>query len=281
MSGFAVSPDGQWLAYSAETATDPRHRIFVRSLGTAAEQDRELPGTIGGTSPFFAPDNRSLGFFSRGGLWRVPLDRGAEPLRIVDAPVESAGATWTEDGRIIFAPLGNQGLMEVSAAGAGPPAPLTVLNRQEGELQHAWPHAVPGGALVFTVSQRGRDPHVEVLSPGRERRRLRIPIVGQIQFVELGYLVYGYLGNLMAVKFDPMLLEIRGVPVAVAKGLQSAGGSGTLGRTGFAVSRTGTLVWLRASEEDAKSRLVRVSRDGSYRTLPGPAGNVPDASHLS
>ena len=36
---FAISPDGQWLAYSAETATDRNRRIFVRSLSPAAEQD--------------------------------------------------------------------------------------------------------------------------------------------------------------------------------------------------------------------------------------------------
>jgi len=271
LSAFAVSPDGQWVAYSAEMTTDRRRRIFIRALRGATEQDRELRGTIGGTSPFFSPDSTSLGFFSRGALWRIPVDGRTEPLRIADASVECAGATWTEDGRIVFAPLGNQGLMEVSAAGGGTPAALTALNQQEGELEHGWPHAVPGGSLVFTVSQRGRDPHVGVLSPSKERRRLRVPISGQSQFVAVGALVYAYLGNLMAVKFDPMRLEIRGVPVPVAKGLQSAGGFGTLGRAGFAVSRTGTLVWLRASPDDAKSQLVRVARDGSYTMLSAPA----------
>jgi eukaryotic-like serine/threonine-protein kinase len=267
---FAISPDGQWLAYSAEIATDRSRRIFVRSLGAAGEQDREISGTLGGTNPFFSADSRALGFFARGGLWRVPIDSRTDPLRIADAPVESAGATWTEDGRIVFAPLGSHGLMEVSSAGGGTAVPLTALNSQEGELEHGWPHAVQGRSLVFTVSQRGRDPHVEVLSPARARKRLRVPITGHVQFIDRGFLIYGYLGNLMAVRFDPVQLEISGAPAAVAKGLQTAGGFGTLGQTGFAVSQTGTLVWVRGTPDDAKSRLVLVARDGSYNALSAP-----------
>ena len=41
----------------------------------------------------------------------------------------------------------------------------------------------PDGSIVFTVSQRGSDPHIEVLSPEKQRTRLRVPIVGQAQYV--------------------------------------------------------------------------------------------------
>lgn len=263
---FAVSPNGEWLAYSAETAVDRRRRIFLRRLADATAPDRELNGTIGGTNPFFSPDSASLGYFSPGGLWRVSLETNAQPVKVADAPGGAAGGTWTEDGRMVFAPLRKQGLVEVSSAG-GKPASLTTLNERDGEVEHGWPVAVPGG-IVFTVSQRGRDPHLEVLSPGTVRKRLRVPLFGQTQYVETGHLVYGYLGTLMAVRFDTAAQEILGAPVAIAKGLHTGGGFRALGRAGFAVSRSGTLVWLRASADDAKSRLVRVARNGSYQTLP-------------
>ena len=67
----------------------------------------------------------------------------------------------------------------------------------------AGPIALPDGSIVFTVSQRGRDPHFEVLSPERQRTRLRVPVIGQAQFMATGHLVYSFLGNLMAVRFDP------------------------------------------------------------------------------
>ena len=151
----------------------------------------------------------------------------------------------------------------------------------------------PDGSIVFTVSERGRDPHLEVLSPEKQRTRLRVPIVGQAQFVETGHLVYSFLGNLMAVRFNPEERAIDGVPVVVAKGMQTFGGFGALGRSGFAVSRTGTLVWLRAgaqeqavgssaSSETEKSRRCRRTRmfcrrraclptAGGSRSLPGRA----------
>ena len=141
----------------------------------------------------------------------------------------------------------------------------TELNAVEGELEHGWPHALPDGSIVFTVSQRGRDPHVEVLSVKGQRTRLRVPIIGQAQFVETGHLVYSFLGNLMAVKFSLDEGAIDGVPAAIAKGIQTSNGFGTLGRSGFAVSRTGTLVWLRAGPTKGRASLSGLSAAGKCR----------------
>jgi eukaryotic-like serine/threonine-protein kinase len=267
LNAFAVSPDGRWLAYSAERDGDGLRRLFIRSIAEGDQGDREAPDTAGASTPFFSPDSASVAYFSRGAIWRTSVSTSSRPLRIVEAPSDSAGGTWTPDNRIVFAPLGNQGLMEVAANGGETAAPLTSLNAKEEELEHGWPHALADGAIVFTVSQRGRDPHVEVLSRDKARQRLRVPIIGQAQFVETGHLVYSYLGNLMAVRFDPDVHSISDVPVAIAKGIQTLGGFGVLGRSAFSVSRTGTLAWLRASPDDGRSRLVRVNRDGMVSSL--------------
>lgn len=270
LGAFALSPDGRWLAYSAEREPDGSRRLFIRSLADAHQTDRELPETGGASVPFFSPDGATVAYFSRGSIWRTPVSAEGVPEQIVAAPSDSAGGTWTSDGRIVFAPLGKLGLMQVAATG-GAASPLTTLDTANDELEHGWPHALPDGALVFTVTERGRDPHVEVLGPGGERSRLRVPLTGQAQFIESGHLIYGYLGNLMAVRFDPEGRRISGVPVAVAKGIQTAGGFGVLGRTGLSVSRTGTLAWLRASPDDVRSRIVRVERDGTTIALSNSA----------
>ncbi len=266
LNAFAVSADGRWLAYSAEREGDGLRRLFIRSVAEGATGDRELPGTAGASTPFFSPDSTAIAYFSRGAIWRTSVSAPGSPQRVVDAPPDSAGGTWTADNRIVFAPLGNQGLMDVPAAG-GQPTPLTSLSPRDEELEHGWPHALGDGTVVFTVSQRGRDPHVEVLSKNKERERLRVPIIGQAQFVETGHLVYSYLGNLMAVKFDAEAHTTSGVPVAIAKGMQTSTGFGVLGRSGFSVSRTGTLAWLRASPDEGRSRLVRVDADGKVSSL--------------
>jgi dipeptidyl aminopeptidase/acylaminoacyl peptidase len=267
LSSFAVSSDGARIAYSAESVADGRRRLHL--IETSSRAERELPNTTGASSPFFSPDGTSLAYFSRGAIWRVLLAGDREPVRVVDAPVESAGGTWTADDRIVFAPLGTAGLMEVPAAG-GRATALTELNVADGELEHGWPHALSDGSTVFTVSERGRDSHIEVLSPDKQRTRLRVPIVGHAQYVQSGHLVYSFLGNLMAVTFDAEKRAIDGVPMAVAKGMQTFGGFGALGRSGFSVSRTGTLVWLRAGAQEAGSRLVRVERDGKVSPLSAP-----------
>jgi hypothetical protein len=57
----------------------------------------------------------------------------------------------------------------------------------------------------------------------------------------------------------------------MAKGVQTSSGFGTLGRSGIAVSRTGTLAWLRATPEDPLTRLVRVDRSGRWSAMTAPA----------
>ena len=209
-----------------------------------------LHDTIGASSPFFSPDGSSLAYFSLGGhLAHVRLGRANVPRAWPTHRQIRRAAPGRTDGRIVYAPLGNVGLMEVSAGG-GTPSALTVLNRDDGELEHGWPHALPDGSIVFTVSQRGRDPHVEVLSPTRQRTRLRVPIVGQAQFVETGHLVYSFLGNLMAVRFDPDKQATQGVPVAVAKGIQTSSGFGD----------AGTCRFLRISNRDARVASCRSRR---------------------
>ena len=281
-----MSLDGERLAYSAESTADGRRRIFTRSLVSEAGTDEELAGTRGGTSPFFSPDGSSIAYFARGALWRQSLSGSAAPARVADAPTESAGGTWTHDGRIVYAPLGQTGLMQVPAGGGAVTA-LTDLNAADGELEHGWPHALADGAIVFTVSERGRDPHAEVLSPEKRRTRLRVPVIGQVQFIESGHLVYSFLGNLMAVRFDAEKRETIGVPVAIAKGIQTSSGYGALGRAGLSLSRTGTLVWLRAGTDEAQSQLMRVERDGRASPLAAAAAALqtprlsPDGRRLA
>ena len=98
-----------------------------------------------------------------------------------------------------------------------------------------------------------------------------MPIFGQAQFVETGHLVYSFLGNLMAVKFDPDERDDRRRSRGRCEGYSDIDRIRRAWAFGFAVSRTGTLVWLRAGADEGKSRLVRVERDGKVSPLAAPA----------
>jgi serine/threonine-protein kinase len=254
------------VAYAAE-ASDGRLHLFLRQVdGT---NDREVADAAGAHDPFFSPDGRFVAYFAQDAIWRVPVTGGAAQ-RVCAAPGSSAGGTWTDGARIVFAPLGGQGLYTVSSGG-GPPVPLTTLDTRDGELAHGWPHALPGGAILFTVSQRGRDPHLETVADEGKRGGRLVPAIGQAAFCASGQIVYSYLGDLYAVPFDLEELKTTGVPVGFAKGVQSTSGFDQLGRSAFAVSRGGTLAGIRAGAADADSELVRVDAAGVSAPLGAAA----------
>jgi len=267
LDAFTVSRDGRWLAYTAERA-DGEVGLFVRAIDEAAEH--EMPASTGARHPFFAPDGASVAYFARGAIWKASIASDGAPVKICEAPTNSAGGAWTPDGRIIFAPLGGAGLMSV-AAGGGAPAGITTLNKKDGEIAHGWPLALPSGALVFTVSQKGHDAHLETLSVSNARASKLVPALGQAEYVATGHLVYSFLGDLFAVPFDSDELTPRGVPVSLARGIQSSGEFDQLGHASFAVSPNGTLAWLPASAEDQRSVLARVDFHGAVVPLAAQA----------
>lgn len=65
---------------------------------------------------------------------------------------QSRGATWSEDGQVIFATgSAATGLQRVAASG-GMPEVLTTPDAAKGEGDHLWPQMLPGaGAVLFTV----------------------------------------------------------------------------------------------------------------------------------
>src|SRR4029079_13103791 len=105
------------------------------------------PGTSGGGNPFFSPDGRWVGFGADGELRKVPL--GGGPAVTLCKASALFGASWGDDGTIVFAEQRNGGLWRVSAAG-GTPESLTTP--QPGEYSHRLPHVLPGSrAVIFTI----------------------------------------------------------------------------------------------------------------------------------
>src|SRR5262245_22570777 len=133
---FAVSPNGRLLAFIA-SATGDRPTLWIRAVDDVSA--REVSGTEDASYPFWSPDNRFLGFFSKNRLFKVAIAGGA-PEKICD--VESGrGGTWNHEDVILFASLSGSSagsLMRVSARG-GTPTPATALNAEREETAHRFP----------------------------------------------------------------------------------------------------------------------------------------------
>jgi Tol biopolymer transport system component/predicted Ser/Thr protein kinase len=268
-TALALSPDGRRLAFVAREGEG--QRLYVRALDEA--EARPLAGTEGADNPFFSPEGRAVGFWSAGAIRRVAVD-GGPPVEVCPS-ASLVGATWPSPDEIVFATT-TGGLMRV-APGAGRPEPLTRLS--PGEVSHRLPHALPGGALLFTVFESGfdkRQGRVEVLDRAAGRRLPVADNAADARYVRTGHVVFARRGTLVAIPFDPSTLRARGAEVGVVDGvMQSLNVPYVDVETGaaqFDVADDGTLAYAPGGVvPDVMRRLVRVDRSGRVEPLAAPA----------
>jgi serine/threonine-protein kinase len=254
-SGFGdaaiLSPDGAVVGFVAQKSGGGTPQLYVRRLTQL--QATALSGTDDADSPFFSPDGQWIAFFAGGKLKKISVTGGAA-VTLCDAP-NGRGGAWGEDGTIVFAPDSTAGvrLLRVSSAG-GTPAPLTSV--AEGESTQRWPQVLPGGkAVLFTGGPAGAYETAnivvqplpsgarKVVQRGGYHGRYLSSGLGSPERAERvgGHLVYIHDGTLFAAPFDLDRLEVTGQPVPALEGVTSNSASGS---AQFAVSATGTLVYL-------------------------------------
>jgi Tol biopolymer transport system component len=254
---IAVSPDGKVVVFSA-SAADGTRRLYARALDEVAS--RTLAGTEGASDPFFSPDGRWIGFWSRGRLHKVASEGGL-PQALATTPA-GKGATWTRNDVIVFASAG--GLYSLPAAG-GTPALVSAPDAAAGETTKIYPVALPDGDRVL-YSSLGRDGASIGLASlsARSGRSLGIPGTSALGVVD-GLLIYATRDNvLMAVPLDASAGRTTGAAVAVDTEVSV----GVVGSAKAALSRSGTLVY---RDEGRASRMVLAGGTGDVEVvLPEP-----------
>jgi Tol biopolymer transport system component len=277
----AVSPDGNWLAFTAAPANGTVS-LWLRSLGSLGA--RSLPGTEGASHPFWSPDSHALGFFAGGKLKTIDLS-GGTPQTVCEASSDVRGGTWGAKGTIVFAPFFQGGLFRVPATG-GEVSPTTVLDPIRKEQTHRWPSFLPDGRHFFYYASRGSGEEpgeilVGSLDGGPPKRLLQSSSLAL--FAAPGYLFYSRGGTLLAQPFDGKDLRLTGKPVPIAERLSSVGGMS--GLRSVSVSSTGVLVYQTGS--GSATQLVWLDRNGrDLGTLGPPADHYaprlsPDGTRLA
>ena len=270
-TAVALSPDGRTLVFGAIFGGAPQ--LYARAMDQLSAT--AIPGTSGGNSPFFSPDGQWVGFWAEGELRKAPL-RGGPAVTLCKAAA-IFGASWGDDGTIVFASARNGGLWRVSASG-GAPEPLTTL--QPGEYSHRLPHFLPGGqAVIFTILKAAYlwdDAQIVVRSLATGEQTVLVTGGSDGRYVSTGHLIYVRLGTLMAVPFDPVGLTVTGGATGVIEGVMQAAnrGSSDMANTlaaQYTVSDTGALVYLTGGIVPASERaLAWVDRQGASRALAAP-----------
>jgi Tol biopolymer transport system component len=253
---LALSSDGNRLVYASRQA-DGRAQIYLRRMDRVSPEP--IAGTTGGELPFLSPDGEWLGFAAEGKLKKVPIG-GGEPTLICEAP-DPRGASWGDDGTILFAPGSSGGLSRVSASGGAPVPATTPGPAKDGG--HRWPVLLPGGrAALFSVQplsgrEEERTINVVRLDTGVQRTLVR---GGTYPRYVDGYLLYGQSGSILAAPFDLSRLELTGAAVPVLEDVRMD--RNATGRVYVDIAASGSLVYVNGYPRLGARTLVWVDRHG-------------------
>jgi serine/threonine-protein kinase len=235
---LAITPDGGSIAFSTSAAAN-EYQWYLRSIDSL--DSRPLPGArLAFETPFFSADGRWIGFDDGAGRMARLSVLGGTPIPIAELPARLRGASWGENGEILYG-TDDSGLWRVAVEG-GMPEQLTA---PEAGIAHRWPQWLPGGrAALFTVSDAQAD-QIALLDVESRAVRMLVPDGMTPTYVDTGHVVYGVAdGSLRAVGFDLAHLTVEGEPVPLLQGVAMIPGSRG---AHYALAADGTLVFGKGS----------------------------------
>ena len=265
----AISPDGRRIVFGARgnNGKDPV-QLWVRSLDSPSAQP--LPGTEGGSMPFWSPDSRWVGFGTTGGenkLKKIDI-QGGPPVLLSDLPTAMRGASWSPEGVIVLGLNTNSPMMRVSSAG-GALTPATKL--EEGkEAAHRFPWFLPDGKhFLYVVPAMATEPNkikVNSLDQPDSPGTVVTEAESTIAYAQ-GHLLFLRGSTLMAQPFDPGGPRPTGEAKPIAERIPTYMSPSRL--AGFTVSANGLLVYHGAYSAAGRTRLAWVDRQGKQISVLG------------
>ena len=242
---FCISPDGSRLVYVAwrESFT----QLYMKSLVTT--DTRPIPGTEGGSHPFFSPDGEWVGYFSNGILKKVHSDNDG----VVDICTSDGfnGGTFILNN-IVFSGDGGK-LFKVDANG-GEPEILKISGLY-------YPSAIPGTDEVLVQADSG------IFSISIKTREMSSIMSAPVHFpmvVPTGHFLYTQPGKVFAFPYKKVDVQTR-TPMPVIDFIRTE----TSGEPQLTVSSDGIAIHLPGYHNEL-SRFAWVDRQGKIEYLDLP-----------
>jgi eukaryotic-like serine/threonine-protein kinase len=244
---LAVSPDGRQYVYVTAEG------LYLRSLSEFNAKLIDGTGTSPATPyPFFSHDGKWLAYVADSKLKKIAITGGA-PDTLCDVSAFTGGS-WGADNRIVYA---DKGIYRVSANGGTP----ELIVKETGW----YPQLLPGGKSLLVTS--GPPPYKIFLQSLQSGKRTELFPGDKAQYISTGHIVYARGSKLFAMPFDLKTQKVTGDPVPVVEDVWRALSIYT---PQYAVSDTGTLVYIPATTAIAQRTLVWVDRKGKEEPLGAP-----------
>ena len=257
----ALSPDGASLVFRSPLSGPGQLYLKRRDEVTA----HPLPGTEGGSGPFFSPDGAWIGFVANGQLRKVPSAGGvSQKLAESVDPTYNHGA-WLTDGSIFYYEIQSHTLKLLHSGDA---TSRVIASPAMLGGRYPWlPAPLPDArGILFTAHLTNcvgpvscRPSRVYVYDARKDTIRALFDDAVGAWHVNTGHVLYlTSAGTLMAVPWDNSALVATGKPVQILDGIQAPG---------FVVSDEGTAVYLLGPPEFApgprpNAALVWLDRSG-------------------
>ncbi len=264
-----ISPDGRRIVFTAAHASGNR-QLWIRAIDSLTAQP--LPGTEGGTWPYWSPDSRQIAYSVSGKLMKVDANGGPpQTLCALNGPtILSRGGAWNADGTIVFS-RGPGPLFKMASTG-GEPVPITKV--EAPAEAHVFPSFLPDGRhILFYKDATGNAEKSGIFATtldGDDSTRVLDADSGAIYDAVARKLLFVRQGTLLAQSFDPDSLKLSGEPEPVAERVEAALVPGVVA---FSLADNGTLVYGVGPVDAAGLQITWVDRQGKAIGTIAPAAN--------
>jgi len=278
VSGLALSPDGQKLAFVAR-GEDGRTALWIRAL--AEREAKILPGTTDARYPFWSPDGRRIAFFAQNSL-KVSELFGGQPQVVAEAglPQDMRGGAWGAGGVILFAP-GFVGPLRAVQARGGKVEPATRIEEGSAIGTHRFPSFLPDGRrfLFYASTGTGIEPGTLCLGElGSLDSKPLGPATSTGIWAAPAHVLYVTGDSLVAHRFDDRRNELIGDPVPL--GISLSGTLAVSGLRSLTAAANGVLAY--RDDKGGATRLVVTDRSGlELQTLAADSNTLYYAPRLS
>ncbi len=252
---MALSPDGNTLVFKDNAVNG---LLWVKRRGQL--RATAIPGTERANIPVFSPDGEWIAFIADGRLRKMRASGGAAVTLADTVAGVFGGATWLDDGTLIYVVPTLSELRRVSASGGQSTVALRDTSLVGGGI--GYPVALPGarGVLFQYCASSCVTMRVRVLDLRTGRQKLLLEDVVQAWYLPSGHLMYVRRdGVVLAAPFDLDALEITGEAVPVLEEVDAQA-------NGFAPltwSASGALVYVQRRGPAEGNLIVRVTRAGA------------------